>query len=99
MSEANLYEKAVRVWGTESQLRMLQEECGELIAQVNRIARGRGDMVELACEIADVEIMCAQARVIVGNIAVDRAKATKLIRLRQRLGEAASIDPPSAIVP
>mgnify|MGYP006308339775 CR=1 FL=1 len=36
-----LFERATALWGSEAQWRQLQEECGELIAAINRAARGR----------------------------------------------------------
>jgi hypothetical protein len=40
---------------------------------------------QLAEEIADVEIVCAQLRVLVGSDLVDDIKIKKLIRLRERV--------------
>ena len=58
-----LYRRAAETWGARAQILMLSEEAAELSAEatrfVNRPARG---MVELAAEIADVEIMLAQVR-------------------------------------
>lgn len=55
--------RAVDLWGAASQLRQLQEECGELVAAVNQADRGRdGAIGQLIEEVADVEIMIAQAR-------------------------------------
>lgn len=71
--------KAVKLWGVTPQLRQLQEECGELVAAVNRADRGRGteNLIE---EIADVVIMAHQARLMFGP-AVEEAIARKLARL------------------
>lgn len=80
--------EAVRTWGVEAQLRMLQEECAELIAAVNRFDRGRVGTSDLAEEIADVEIMCAQARLIIGDRDVEVARQRKLRRLARRLAMA-----------
>ena len=85
-----LYVRAIKRWGGEAQLRMLQEECGELIVAVAHVMR-RGKSLstsELADEIADVEIMCEQARVLLGDEGsdlVDRAKDKKLRRLQALL--------------
>ena len=65
---------------------MAMGECGELIAAINRFfTQNRGDLNELVEEIADVEIMMAQLREIVGHNPVDEAKALKLIRLENTL--------------
>jgi NTP pyrophosphatase (non-canonical NTP hydrolase) len=81
--------RAVAAWGLTSQLRQAQEECGELVAAVNQADRGReGAVDKLAEEIADVTIMMAQARIIVGGALVDRWIDRKLERLEGRLAAA-----------
>ena len=85
-----LYDRAIKRWGGQAQLRMLQEECGELIVAVAHVLRKNKSLstTELADEIADVEIMCEQARVLLGDEGsdlVDRAKDAKLRRLQARL--------------
>lgn len=81
-----LYEAAVKRWGRSSQVMQTQEECAELIVAINkyffRDCLEKGSVVE---EVADVEIMCAQMRVILGDELVDAAKATKLERLKSLL--------------
>lgn len=77
--------RAVNVYGATAQLRLLQEECGELIAAVSHLERGRIDDTELADEIADVIIMCTQATAIIGTRLVSAALHAKLKRLRTRI--------------
>lgn len=78
--------RAVSEWGTESQLRQLQEECCELATAVSHLARGReGAEAELIAEVADVEIMIEQARLMLGDAEIDRAKRSKIFRLAQKL--------------
>lgn len=81
----SLYIRAIDTWGTESQLRQFQEECAEAIAAVNRMIRGTGSVDSLAEEIADVEIMCEQARLIVGTARVEHFRKLKLARLEDRV--------------
>lgn len=77
---------ALRRYGFEPQLSMLTEECGELVAAVNRWRRGReGAFPSLLEEIADVEILIDQMRLVYGA-EIDAARARKLARLRERLG-------------
>lgn len=77
---------ALRRYGFKEQLAMLQEECGELVAAVNRWRRGReGAFPSLLEEIADVEILIDQMRLVYGA-ELDEARARKLARLRERLG-------------
>lgn len=80
-----LYARAISLWGANAQIRMLQEECGELVAIVNRFDRKRCGIEDVASEIADVLIMCEQARLITGGSLVDEAMAYKLERLLGRV--------------
>lgn len=80
-----LYERALAAWGSDAQLRMLQEECGELIAAVNQYTRERIADATIAAEIADVLIMCEQARRIIGSDLVDSIMQMKLERLQVRV--------------
>lgn len=85
-----LFAKALEQWGIEAQVATTMEECGELIAVLNRYFFRRNAAIEdLAGEIADVEIMCAQLRYLIGSLGsviVDRIKGEKLGRLAERLG-------------
>ena len=84
----HLYKQAIDVWGKAAQIGMAMEECNELAAQLHRVFfRGRGKPADVASEIADVEIMCAQLRLIVGNELVDLEKLGKIARLQQRLAK------------
>lgn len=78
---------AVRCWGPEPQWRMLQEECGELVAAINQRTRGRISGDQLAEECADVLILLIQARRMLGRGVFDRAVETKLARLEERLSK------------
>lgn len=78
---------AVDKWGALPQLRMLQEECGELIAAINQMDRGRVGLDALAAELADVLICTVQAAHIIGPIRLGRYVLVKLARLEQRIEE------------
>lgn len=80
---------AIVKYGHEPQWRQLQEECAELIAAVNRFLRKReGGLQHLVEEIADVEIMLQQARLLVNNDAlIDANVQLKIRRLRDRLDD------------
>lgn len=80
-----LYKSAIEVFGADSRMRLMQEECAELIAAIAQFARGRVGVLELAEELADVEIMCGQLRLLVGSGAVEAAKGLKLARLDWRV--------------
>lgn len=88
MTDRELYKAAIDLWGRELQLDMLQEECAELIAVINRWRRKRAKGSDLLDEIADVEIMIEQARVMFGDSSINDAKREKLRRLEQRVLEA-----------
>lgn len=77
--------EATETWGEEAQIDMVGEEATELATAIFQYWRGRVDKEELAKEAADVEIMLEQLRVIIGDSIVDREKARKIRRLRNRL--------------
>lgn len=82
MEEKEIYRKAIRLFGIESQKAMAIEECAELIQAICHTGRNRTKF-SIAEETADVEIMCGQLRQIVGNQAVQSCKAKKLSRLKE----------------
>ena len=79
-------------YGIDPQLNVLQEECAELIQAVSKYRRD-GMKLEsvpsgLIEEIADVEIMLEQARILLGdhvNCEIDRRKTEKIIRQLERI--------------
>ena len=81
----NLYEQAVAQFGADSQVNMAIEECAELITALRHYARGKVSIGHVADEIADVEIMMRQLRVIIGDRAVDDKKYDKKVRLARLL--------------
>ena len=81
--ETRIYDAAIQRWGAATQIAMFAEECAEASAAATRyLFRDRGTLAE---EVADVEIMCAQMRRILGNDPVDEHKRAKLRRLQERL--------------
>jgi NTP pyrophosphatase (non-canonical NTP hydrolase) len=80
-----IFDRAIRVWGVEAQWRMVQEECAELIAAVNRWSRGRGREDDVAEELADVAIMVEQAKRALPEGAFDAAYQRKINRLTCRV--------------
>ena len=74
--------EAVEKYGPGAQQMKAIEELGELIRALARA----DDPENIAEEMADVEIMLAQLRIILGNDAdVERWKVKKLQRLNRRL--------------
>jgi len=81
-----LCKRTVKAWGIETQLRLLQEECGECVAAVNRFTRGRDETrSQLAGEVADVIISALQVYTILGGLKVDSEINNKIARLVSKL--------------
>jgi len=80
-----LYRDAVETWGEDLQVQIAIEEVNELGAELSRHQRGTGNMASICEEIADVEIMLEQLRLIFGDDVIDSAKENKLGRLSDRL--------------
>lgn len=93
LEKNNLYNRAVKQWGILAQLDMVVEECSELIQAIQKAKRVKNDKqkamreLNIAYEIVDVEIMCEQLRIIFKEQPFDKLKQSKLIRLKERLGE------------
>lgn len=84
MTEEDIYKKAIEKWGHATQVMMAMGECGELTAELNAFFnQGKSSIEKVIDEIADVEIMCAQLRQIVGSHLVDDRKTFKLLRLEK----------------
>lgn len=84
--QKQIEKEAVETYGMDAQLRMLQEECGELIVAVGHYLRGRnGSLANLCEELADVRIMVEQIEIALNNPAVEEWYIRKLERLKRRL--------------
>lgn len=81
----NVYERAIKAWGEEAQLRQTQEECAELIAAINQMLRGTRRREHVIEEIADVKIMIEQMEHMFDKDEIAAARKKKLIRLEDRL--------------
>lgn len=83
-----LYQDAIEAWGVSSQLNMVTEECSELLMAINKYRRNPCEETEnaIAGEMADVEIMFGELKIIFkNNDAVSKIKQIKLDRLKERL--------------
>ena len=86
MRTRDIYTAAVKKFGKEHQLVLCMEEMAELTKELSKNMRGSKNITNISEEMADVEIMLEQLRVIFGNRSeVDTIKAEKLIRLADRL--------------
>jgi len=81
-----LYQKCIELWGSESQLIMLMEECAELIQASSKYYR-TGETDELLNEMADVLIMIEQVLTVfsLDMDVLDTIKQEKLNLLQERL--------------
>lgn len=77
---------AFKKWGHAAQIAMVQEECAELIAAINRRDRSRITDAQLAEEVADVLITVQALVLLLGQKEVESAVDAKLDRLAARLG-------------
>ncbi len=89
MTEKDLYERALRVWGKQPQMLQAIEEMSELTKEIlKNVARGKDNLNELIEETADVEIMLGQLKCCYGiERRVADYKSGKLKMIEQRLDE------------
>lgn len=78
-----LYNQVIESYGQDAQMIVAMEECSELIQAISKHLRGRETNLEE--EIADVEIMLEQLKLMCNQSLVEEFKASKLQRLEQRL--------------
>ncbi|KXS45577.1 MAG: hypothetical protein AWU54_313 [Candidatus Frackibacter sp. T328-2] len=81
MDKWDIYQKAIEKWGAESQFGMAQEEAAELIRAISKVLRGKESNIEE--EIADVEIMLEQLRLMLDEVKIEKEKQRKLNRLEK----------------
>ena len=90
-NDAKIYKDAIKVWGEQSQIEMIKEECLELALALQKMNRVGGRELDVERyekvidEIADVEIMIEQARILFSGELIDKRKEYKLKRLAERL--------------
>lgn len=84
-SEREILTKAIEKWGPVQQIHKAIEELGELIVALSR-QESRRDIDNIAEEIADVQIMLDQLKMIfeISNL-VKRMREEKIDRLEKRL--------------
>lgn len=92
MTDKDIMNKAIDHYGTTAQTYMLMEECAELIQAVSKYNRKCEGSKNLMEEIADVEIMIEQVKMILERDGykncrqeVQEIKSWKLDRLERRL--------------
>ena len=92
MNEQRIYRAALAAWGADAQTLMVFEEMSELQKELCKAARGKDNTEQIAEEIADVEIMLEQMKVLHDCAkAVAAYRKSKLRRLAVRCG--ADVEP------
>lgn len=83
---ATVCQRAVDTYGKEAQLIICMEEMAELTKELSKNLRGQENRQSVAEEIADVEIMLEQLKLIFGNgLDVASIRGKKLLRLEEHL--------------
>lgn len=86
MSYTETLKKAIDKYSPVMQSVVAMEEMGELIQEISKDIRGKGDVEHMAEEIADVQIMIDQLCMIHDcSLKVGAYKAAKVERLRKNL--------------
>lgn len=80
-----IYKRAIKNWGEQAQIDMVNEECGELITAIAQFRRGRTSHHDVMTELADVSIMVEQLATIMNYEDFEKEKERKLGRLVERL--------------
>lgn len=84
IEEYLILENAIERYGAEAQEGIAQEECAELIQAISKKHRGKPN--NIAEEIADVEIMLEQLKIINGcENEVKEIRKQKISRLQKNL--------------
>ncbi len=85
INEKEIYTQVLDKW-EDKQITMVFEEMAELQKELCKATRGQANILAIAEEIADVEIMLAQMKIYFGIAdAVSRYKTYKLKRLEEKL--------------
>lgn len=84
MADIDVYLEAIKTFGALPQMVVAIEECSELQKEITKIIRKKGDLTNLAEEIADVEIMLEQLKLIFTiHDKVIEQKGEKIERLKR----------------
>lgn len=84
-SEKQVLDKAMQTWGFGGNFGMLVEECGELLAAMNQLCRGRVDENAVITELADVSLVLDAFASYFGYDKFAAERQRKLERLQKRL--------------
>lgn len=94
-NERAIMQRAINTYGTQAQCDVAIEEMAELTKALMKIRRVADDYEKVPAaldnvieEIADVEIMIDQLKIMYGEPRVDAVRKQKLVRLESRLNDA-----------
>ena len=88
LNKEEIYRQALEKWGADLQIVMVFEEMSELQKELCKSLRGKENRIEIAEEIADVEIMLEQMKIYFSiEEAVEKYREYKIERLAKRLEE------------
>lgn len=87
VTEKDIGKKCIALWGEADQIRQTVEECAELIVVLAKYGRNvNGSSKDQICEeLADVEIMINQMKLIFDADIIESQKRYKLARLNERV--------------
>lgn len=85
INEIDVCRQVINRHGISRQLAKAAEEFSEAAAAISRFLAGEGEYTEIIGEVADVEVMCLQMRLIYGVDGIEQARAEKVARLHGRL--------------
>ena len=83
----SIFEEAVRIFGFEAQLKMVEEECAELINAICKYYRGRNTSADIIEEAVDVSFMIEQLKFIFPSEMWESIRRDKENRLKARLAK------------
>ena len=90
MHEMSLLQRAIAKYGKDAQMKMVLEEMSELQKEICKLWRGKDNRDAIAEEVADVEIMLDQLKLMLDiPYQVEQHRQNKLQRLQERLEEKA----------
>lgn len=93
MGKNEVYQQAIDLWGETAQMSLALEEMSELSQAILKFYRSPQEissktLIEnIEQEIADVEIMMEQLRIVFDTKAISRIKARKIRRLQKRIAK------------
>lgn len=85
MDKKEIYKMAIETWGEDSQMRVAQEEAAELIKAISKWFRNIDIGDNLEEEVADVEIMIEQLKIMLDRELINKKKQEKLKRLKKKI--------------